>query len=262
MNSNTMAAITVSNYTKQYDKTLAVDKLSLDVEAGQVLGLLGPNGAGKTTTLRALAGIIVPTSGAITIAGHDIVRDPVAAKQQLAYVPDDPRLFDTLTVWEHLAFTASAYRVPDYQAIAEPLLKEFELEDKRHAPASTLSRGMRQKVAICCAYLHAPQALFFDEPHTGLDPHGIRAISESIRRRAAQGAAVIVSSHLLALVEGLCTHLLILHKGRSVYRGPIAEAYGAFGELATSASLEEIFFRATEVPSTTSTDAHQELSQE
>lgn len=253
-----MSAIWVSNYTKHYGNTVAVDGLDIEVEPGQVLGLLGPNGAGKTTTLRALAGIIAPSRGAIAIGGHDITRDPVAAKRCLAYVPDDPRLFDTLTVWEHLAFTASAYRVPGFEAAAEALLDEFELDAKRHAPAGSLSRGMRQKVAICCAYLHAPQALFFDEPHTGLDPHGIRAISESIRRRAAQGAAVIVSSHLLALVEDLCTHLLILHKGRSVYQGPIAEAYGAFGALADNASLEEIFFRATAAPSQTGTEAAQE----
>ena len=133
--------------------------------------------------------------GRLSIRGCDIAADPVAAKQQLAFVPDDPRLFDSLTVWEHLEFIAAAYRVPDFAAAAEPLLEQFELTEKRNTVARELSRGMRQKVAICCAYLHRPAAILFDEPLTGLDPRGIRTLKDSIRQRAAAGAAVIVSSH-------------------------------------------------------------------
>jgi len=238
--------IQVNDLHKTYRDTVAVAGLTFDVQPGQVLGLLGPNGAGKTTTMRAIAGVIPPTSGNLVVAGHDVTLDAVAAKQQLAYVPDDPKLFDALTVWEHLQFTASVYQVSNFQADAQALLDQFELTPKRDALASELSRGMRQKLAICCAYLHQPKALLFDEPLTGLDPHGIRTMKESVRQRASSGAAVVVSSHLLALVEDVCTHLLILHRGRSLFFGGVEEAKAAFSNVSENASLEEVFFRATE----------------
>jgi ABC-2 type transport system ATP-binding protein len=238
--------IRVVDYHKNYRATIAVAGLSFEVPAGAILGLVGPNGAGKTTTLRALAGIIRPTSGQLTIAGHDIVNDALAAKRSLAYVPDDPKLFDPLTVWEHLEFIASAYRVGEYASRAEALLEQFELVEKRRTMAQELSRGMRQKVAICCAYLHRPRAILFDEPLTGLDPRGIRTMKDSVRQRAAEGAAVIVSSHLLALVEDLCTHLLILHHGRRLFFGRMEDARAAFSTVSADASLEDVFFRATE----------------
>jgi ABC-2 type transport system ATP-binding protein len=237
--------IRVVNYHKAYRETLAVSGLSFEVPAGAVLGLVGPNGAGKTTTLRALAGIIRPTSGSLSIAGHDIVTDSLAAKRALAYVPDDPKLFDPLTVWEHLEFIASAYRVTDFAPKAEALLVQFELVEKRGTMAQELSRGMRQKVAIACAYLHDPKAILFDEPLTGLDPHAIRALKGTITERAAAGAAIVVSSHLLALVEDLCTHLLILHRGQRLFYGSLDDARAHYADLQGNASLEEVFFRAT-----------------
>ena len=161
-------------------------------------------------------------------------------------MPDDPRLFDSLTVWEHLDFMAAAYRLPDFAAAAESLLAEFELSDNRHTAARELSRGMRQKAAICCAYLHRPSAILFDEPMTGLDPRGIRTLKNSIRRQAAAGAAVVISSHLLSLVEDLCTDLLILHQGRRLFFGTMADARARYPELEGESSLEAIFFRATE----------------
>jgi ABC-2 type transport system ATP-binding protein len=244
--------IQVTDFHKAYRGTVAVDGLSFDVQPGQVLGLLGPNGAGKTTTMRAIAGVIPPTCGKLLVCGHDVSVDPVSAKRLLAYVPDDPKLFDTLTVWEHLQFMASAYRVSDFEAIGAALLDQFELSPKRDALAQDLSRGMRQKVAICCAYLHHPRAILFDEPLTGLDPHGIRTMKESVRQHAAAGAAIVVSSHLLALVEDLCTHLLILHHGRSLFFGPVEDAKAAFANVSGDASLEEMFFRATDQQATAS----------
>jgi ABC-2 type transport system ATP-binding protein len=244
--------IQVTDFHKAYRGTVAVNGLSFDVQPGQVLGLLGPNGAGKTTTMRAIAGVIPPTRGKLLVCGHDVSVDPVSAKRLLAYVPDDPKLFDTLTVWEHLQFMASAYRVSDFEAIGAALLDQFELSPKRDALAQDLSRGMRQKVAICCAYLHHPRAILFDEPLTGLDPHGIRTMKESVRQRAAAGAAIVVSSHLLALVEDLCTHLLILHHGRSLFFGPVEDAKAAFANVSGDASLEEMFFRATDQQATAS----------
>ncbi len=238
--------IKVVDYYKVYGEAVAVSGLSFQVPAGAVLGLVGPNGAGKTTTLRALAGIIRPTRGSLTIAGHDLAIDPLAAKQQLELIPDDPRLFDALTIWEHLEFMASAYRVADFPPKATALLEQFELTEKRDALAQELSRGMRQKVAICCAYLHDPKALLFDEPLTGLDPYGIRVLKKSIADRARAGSAVIVSSHLLSLVEDLCTHLLILNKGHALFHGTLAEAHARYPGLDGQSSLEDLFFRATE----------------
>jgi ABC-2 type transport system ATP-binding protein len=240
--------IRVEDYHKTYRDTVAVAGLSFHVPAGTILGLVGPNGAGKTTTFRALAGIIRPTRGVLLIAGHDVVNDSLAAKRELAYIPDDPKLFDALTIWEHLEFIASAYRVADFTPRAEALLQQFELVEKRNTMAQELSRGMRQKVAICCAYLHDPKAILFDEPLTGLDPYAIRALKGTIAQRAAAGAAIVVSSHLLALVEDLCTHLLILNKGQRLFYGSLDEARSQYADLQGEASLEEVFFRATEQP--------------
>ena len=237
--------IQVCGFHKSYKETVAVADLSFEVLPGQVLGLLGPNGAGKTTTMRAIAGIIPPTLGRLFVAGRDVQMDPVGAKQRLAYVPDDPKLFDALTVWEHLRFIASAYRVGEFELYGRQLLEQFELVEKKDALASELSRGMRQKVAICCAYLHRPAAILFDEPLTGLDPRAIRTMKESVRQMAAGGAAVIVSSHLLALVEDLVTDLLILHRGRNLFFGPVDQARGAFSATQDD-SLEDLFLRATE----------------
>jgi ABC-2 type transport system ATP-binding protein len=240
--------IRVNDYHKTYRETIAVAGLSFEVPAGAILGLVGPNGAGKTTTMRALAGIIRPTRGRLSIAGHDVVASPLAAKRELAYIPDDPKLFDALTVWEHLEFIASAYRLGAFAAKGEVLLQQFDLVEKRNTMAQELSRGMRQKVAICCAYLHDPKAILFDEPLTGLDPYAIRTLKASIAQRAGNGVAILVSSHLLSLVEDLCTHLLILHKGQSLFYGSLAEARTKYADLEGEASLEEVFFRATEQP--------------
>ena len=150
--------IKVTNFSKQYKGFTAVKNLSFSVEPGQILGLLGPNGAGKTTTLRTLCGIIPPSSGSVVVAGHDVVEAPIAAKKNLGYIPDDPRLFDTMTVWEHLAFTAAAHKLPGFEKDAEALLASFELTHKRDTLVHNLSRGMRQKVAIACAFLHDPES--------------------------------------------------------------------------------------------------------
>jgi ABC-2 type transport system ATP-binding protein len=240
--------IEVLHLHKAYRATVAVEDLSFPVGPGQILGLLGPNGAGKTTTMRAVAGVIPPTRGQIIVAGHDVVRSPVAAKKALAYVSDDPKLFDALTVFEHLEFIASAYHVADLEAKADRLLEQFELTEQRNTLGQELSRGMRQKVAICCAYLHDPLAIVVDEPLTGLDPRGIRTMKQSLRERARRGAAIVISSHLLALVEDLCTHLLILHRGRQLFFGGADRAREVFATAGADTSLEEVFFRVTEGP--------------
>ena len=239
------ASVQVSDFHKVYGQTIAADGISFALPAGTIGALIGPNGAGKTTTIRALSGIIRPTSGTLTVAGWDVQKDLLRIKQLVAYVPDDPPLFETLTVWEHLKFVASAYRIAPFQDSASQLLEQLQLEGKRHALAGELSRGMRQKVAIACAYLHQPRILFFDEPMTGLDPAAIRLLKQTMLERAQQGATILVSSHLLALVEDICRHLIILQSGKCLFSGSIEEALQAHPETKT---LEEVFFRITETP--------------
>lgn len=234
--------IEVVDFRKEYASVVAADGISFSLPSGTIGALIGPNGAGKTTTIRALCGILKPTSGRLIVAGYDVQTEPLKVKQSIAYVPDDPPLFETLTVWEHLQFIASAYSVNDFESIAEPLLKQLNLESKRGAQASELSRGMRQKVAIACAYLHSPKVLFFDEPLTGLDPAAIRLLKRTMVERVDQGATVLVSSHLLALVEDICRHLVILRQGKCLFSGSMSEARDQFGE---TSSLEEVFFRVT-----------------
>ncbi|HWA59284.1 MAG TPA: heme ABC exporter ATP-binding protein CcmA [Gemmatimonadales bacterium] len=236
--------IQVENLTKVYGSLTAVSGLSFRVEAGEILGLVGPNGAGKTTTLRSLAGIIPPTGGQIRIAGHDLATDGLAAKSQLAFIPDEPQLFEYLTVTEHLQFVARLYQQPEAAGRIAPLLEELELAGKQHALASELSRGMKQKLAIACGLIHEPRVLMLDEPLTGLDPVGIRRMKRTIAARAQAGAAVVLSSHLLQLVEELCTRVLIIQNGKRVALGSVAEIVTERPEL-SGRGLEEIFLSLT-----------------
>lgn len=239
--------IEVNCLSKLYDQFTAVKDLSFSVAAGEVLGLVGSNGAGKTSTLRCLAGIIPPTLGTVSIGGHDIGRDAVAAKRQLAFLADEPRLFEYLTVGQHLAFTARIYRVADYKSVVQPLLEELKMDDKVDLLPGELSRGMKQKLVIACGLLHSPRAILFDEPLTGLDPLGIRQMKATIRKRAADGAAVIISSHLLPLLEEICTHVLILDKGTKIVDGTMQDVVRRFsGGAAGAVDLEEVFFRVTQ----------------
>ena len=238
--------IQVEGLTKLYGQFVAVNELSFAVQPGGVMGLVGPNGAGKTSTLRCLSGIIPPTKGTIRICGFDLSRDPISAKRELAFFNDEPRLFDYLTVEQHLAFTARIYGVRDWEPLGGKLLEELEIADKRNALPGELSRGMKQKLAIACGLLHSPKVIYFDEPLTGLDPLGIRRMKDSILSRARTGAAIIISSHLLHLVGEICTHILILKNGRKVADGTIQEITSRFSEQATEANLEEVFFKATE----------------
>jgi ABC-2 type transport system ATP-binding protein len=237
--------IEVEGLTKRYGEFRAVQDLSFGVRSGEVLGLVGPNGAGKTSTLRCLAGVIPPTQGTIRLASHDLARDPVGAKRELAFFADEPRLFEHLTAEQHLKFVARLYQVHDAATRAPALLAELGLADKADALPAELSRGMKQKLAIACGLLHRPRALLFDEPLTGLDPAGIRAMKQTLRQLAADGAALVISSHLLALLEEVCSHVLIVKEGRSVASGTLGEVRRRFAER-PDATLEDVFFAATE----------------
>jgi len=232
--------IEVSGLSKSYGALKAVDSLSFSVKPGEVLGLVGPNGAGKTTTLRSLVGIINPSAGTIRIAGHDLQIEAAQAKRELAFIPDEPQLFEHLTVEEHLRFIGRLYGVADAPERIEPLLIEMELLEKRGSLPAALSRGMRQKLAIACGLLHSPSALLLDEPLTGLDPVGMRRMKSTIATRARAGAAVVLSSHLLHLVEELCTRLLVMQRGRVIAIGTLAEIVAERPDLSGRA-LEDVF---------------------
>ncbi len=234
----------VEALSKSYDGVQALDRLSFRVGPGRILGLVGPNGAGKTTALRSVVGVLPIREGRVLVCGHDVTSEDVKAKSCLGWVPDDPEPFDTLTVFEHLEFTARLHRMRDWHERAENLLERFELVEKRAALGGELSRGMRQKLAFSCVWLPRPRIVLLDEPLSGLDPRGIRSAKDAIRELAGEGTTVILSSHLLELIEELADELLILDRGKSVFRGTLEEARASLSP-AEGSSLEEIFFAAT-----------------
>jgi ABC-2 type transport system ATP-binding protein len=235
--------IAIEGLTKLYGDFAAVRDLSFAVRPGEVMGLVGPNGAGKTTTLRCLSGIIPATSGTIIISGHDMAFDPIAAKRQLSFFSDEPRLFDYLTVRQHLEFTGRLYQVKDARERGQELLDLLDLADKADKLPAELSRGMKQKAAIACGFLHRPQVMFFDEPLTGLDPLAIRRTKDLINQQAKQGVAILISSHLLHLLEEVCSHVLIVKRGERAAYGTLSQIRADFATASGDASLEEIFIR-------------------
>ena len=237
--------LTVEQLRRVYGSFTAVDDLSFEVASGEIVGLIGPNGAGKTTTLRSLAGILRPTSGRIQIDGHDLATDPIEAKRRLAFMPDEPHLFEYLTVEEHLRLVARLYSVPDFEGRARALIEELELNGKEQSLPGELSRGMRQKVVIACGLVRNATTLLFDEPLTGLDPIGIRRMRETIIARARSGAAVLLSSHLLHLVEEICSRVIIMAGGKKVADGTFAELASRADLAAVGSNLEQIFMRVT-----------------
>ena len=238
-------ALSVEHFTRTYGALTAVDDLSFEVASGEIVGLIGPNGAGKTTTLRSLAGILRPTSGRVTVDGFDLVEAPLEAKRRLAFMPDEPHLFEYLTVEEHLRLMARLYSVEDFEQRAATLIDELELKGKERSLPGELSRGMRQKVIIACGLVRNATTLLFDEPLTGLDPLGIRRMRETIVSRARAGAAILLSSHLLHLVQEVCTRVIIMDHGRKIADGTCAELASRVDLAAAGSSLEQIFLHVT-----------------
>jgi ABC-2 type transport system ATP-binding protein len=242
-------AITVEHFGRTYATEggtfTAVADLSFEVGAGEIVGLIGPNGAGKTTTLRSLAGILRPTSGHVRIDGYDLISDPLEAKRRLAFMPDEPHLFEYLTVDEHLRLIARLYGVADFERRAAALIDELELKGKERSLPGELSRGMRQKVVIACGLVREATTLLFDEPLTGLDPLGIRRMRETIVARGRAGAAILLSSHLLHLVEEICTRVIIMDRGNKIADGTFDELRSRADLAEAGSNLEQIFLRVT-----------------
>jgi ABC-2 type transport system ATP-binding protein len=238
-------AVIVEHLRRVYGKFTAVDDLSFTVGSGEIVGLIGPNGAGKTTTLRSLAGILRPTSGRVEVDGHDLLTEAIPAKRKLAFMPDEPHLFEYLTVEEHLRLVARLYGDDDFERRSRALIDELQLAGKERSLPGELSRGMRQKVVIACGLVRKASTLLFDEPLTGLDPIGIRRMRETIVTRAQEGAAVLLSSHLLHLVEEICTRVIIMADGRKIADGTFAELASRADLAEAGSNLEQIFMRVT-----------------
>jgi ABC-2 type transport system ATP-binding protein len=228
---------------KRYGETLAVKGVDLRVEPGEIFGVLGPNGAGKTTTIKMLVGLLRPSAGTARIGGHDMQRDPIAAKRLIGYVPDQPYLPEKLTAREFLEFIAGLYRLDRAAARrqGEELLKLFDLHGRGDELVGGFSHGMRQKTALAGALLHSPQAFFLDEPTVGLDPRSARLIKDILREVAGRGTAVLMSTHILEIAERMCDRVAIISDGRVIATGTVEELRaGRAGE-----SLEDIFLKLT-----------------
>jgi ABC-2 type transport system ATP-binding protein len=235
----------VLNLTKLFGGLPAVDDLSFSVGDGEIVGLLGPNGAGKTTTIRCVASLLQPSSGRILLNGHDVADNPVAAKRALAFVPEVPNPYEMLTVMEHLRFVAAAYGMEEELVHAEEILTRLDLWDKKNALGASLSKGMRQKLACACAFIHRAQVFCFDEPLIGLDPKGMRELKSMIMERRAQGNAILISTHMLDTAERLCDRVIILKKGRLIVEGTVAELKQKM-QTGADMSLEDMFLELTE----------------
>ncbi len=228
---------------KVFNKVVAVESVDLAVYSGEIYGFLGPNGAGKTTTIKMLIGLLRPTTGAALIGGHDVEREPLAAKALIGYVPDQPYLPEKLSAREFLQFIGGLYRLPAARARqrGEELLRLFDLTDHADALLGGYSHGMRQKAALAGALLHDPQVLFLDEPTVGLDPRSARLIKDILRQLAARGTAVFLTTHILEIAERLCDRVAIIRDGRVIAAGTMEELRAGTHDR----SLEDIFLSLT-----------------
>ena len=241
-------ALKVTDLVKSYGGKRAVDGISFDVRAGELYALLGPNGAGKTTTLRMVAGLLAADAGGISVFDVDARKDPLAAKQLIAWLPDEPLLYDKLTAWEYLEFVAGLWGVPPVSARAEAerLLKLLGLWGNRNDRCETFSRGMKQKAVLAGALIHEPKLLMLDEPLTGLDAAASRLVKDLIRERVAQGAGVILTTHILEVAERMADRIGIIKDGKLLIEGSLEELRQQAGQ--QGQSLEDVFLSLTATP--------------
>ena len=235
--------IEVSGLTKVYGELTAVSHLDLTIDQGEVFGFLGPNGAGKTTTIKMLVGLLAPTEGTATIKGFDVADDPIGVKEVLGYLPDEPFLYDYLTPREFLRFLGDVRKVENADKKIEELLARFDLDNKADEYCADLSHGMKKKLAFAGAILHSPALAILDEPTSGLDPLSVRKFRETVRKLAAEGTTVFLSTHILEIAEALCTRVGIINRGRLVAVGTPKELKerAQLGE----SNLEDLFIELT-----------------
>lgn len=239
--------IEIKNVSKSYNKgqTKAVDDLSLNIRDGEIFGFLGPNGAGKTTTIKMMTGILNADSGSISLNKYDIKKDPISAKMQMGYVPDNPDIYNKLKGIEYLNFMADVYEVPSNirRDRIKSLLERFDLLDSSDDLIQSYSHGMKQKIVVIGALINNPPVWILDEPLTGLDPKSAFTLKEMMKEHAAQGKTVFFSSHVLEVIEKLCDRIGIINKGKLVFCGTIDEIneYASGDE-----SFEKVFLEMTE----------------
>ena len=226
---------------KGRETVVAVDHIHVQVAPGEFYGFLGPNGAGKSTTIKMLTGLLRPTSGRIVVAGHDLAGDPIAMKRLIGVLPEDLNLYERLTAPEFLRFAAQMYGlgIDEARHRTEELLQLMELKDAGDKMIVDFSMGMKKKVALAGAMIHAPKVLFLDEPFNGIDALSARAIRDVLRRMTERGTTIFFSSHVMEVVEKLCTRLAIIARGRIVGEGTLEDLRAQIGN--AGASLEDIF---------------------
>jgi len=237
--------IRVEGLAKTFGSFKAVDGVDLDVAPGEIHGFLGPNGAGKTTTIRMIAGLLKPTAGRVTIDAHDLAREPEAAKAALGFIPDRPFLYEKLTASEFLRFHGGLYGIEGEAAEsrARELLELFELVGWKDELVESFSHGMKQRLVMCSAFLHRPRAVLVDEPMVGLDPRGALLIKDVFRQMAAEGVAILMSTHTLEVAEEMCDRVSIILGGKIIAEGTVAELQTAAG--ARDEALTPVFLRLT-----------------
>lgn len=238
----TVMVLEVKNLKKRYGKTFAVNGISFELNRGTIIGLIGPNGAGKTTTIKCIAGLLKPTEGTVCILGNSI-KSP-EARSNIAYIPETPDVYPMLTVWEHLKFIALAFKLEGWEAKAEELIDRFDLKDKRNELCKNLSKGMTQKVSICCNLLHDPQVILVDEPMVGLDPKAIRELKDAFLSLKEEGKTILISTHLLDNAQSLCDGVIVMKKGSIVAKGSLDELRRTVNA-GEQTSLEELFLEVT-----------------
>jgi ABC-2 type transport system ATP-binding protein len=241
-------ALRVAGLSKSYGGKKAVDGIAFDVRQGELYALLGPNGAGKTTTRRMIAGLLAADAGEIGVFGVDARANPVEAKRLIAWLPDEPLLYDKLTAWEYLEFVAGLWGVDARTAAsrAEHLLKILGLWDNRNDRCETFSRGMKQKAVLAGALIHEPKLLMLDEPLTGLDAAASRLVKDMIRQKVSEGCAVILTTHILEVAERMADRIGIIKDGHLLVEGSLGELQSRAG--AAGQSLEDVFLSLTASP--------------
>ena len=226
--SPTARAVSISGLHKRFGKFAAVDGLSLEVPIGAIYGLIGPNGAGKTTTFAVIASLLTPSSGSLSVLGHDPVASPRAVRKVLGYMPDSLGVYADLDVDEYLRFFAAAYRIPARArpGLLDGLLELVALEGKRTSRVDSLSRGMKQRLSLARALIHDPEVLILDEPASGLDPRARAELRALLAQLSEMGKTIVISSHILAEIEDVCSHIAIMQSGRILASGRAAEILG------------------------------------
>lgn len=228
--------LNIQNYTKRFGDKIAVDDLSLHIAAGEICAFIGHNGAGKTTTLKACCGLLKPDGGTITVNGIDIQKDPIACKKIMAYIPDNPDLYEFLTGYEYLNFVADMYGVSeaDRKARMEALAERLDIKNALPNLISECSHGMKQKIAVIGALIHEPKLILMDEPFVGLDPIAAHELKEIMAEHCRNGGAIFFSTHVLEVAEKLCDNVAIIKNGKLI-------AHGTMDSVRGDGSLERVF---------------------